>query len=106
MTRRRFDITTREIETIDNRESLKQQLDLVPPPLKRILLLRYFGSMTDEQVCKEMKLSQAELHRLVSAVLIRLQIYLNDDSNSYLNDDSKLPEWPVPKYLDDKRATF
>lgn len=61
------------LEGVEYRESLKPLLDQLPPREKRILLLRFFGNMTQSQIAGELGISQMHVSRLLSRTLLQLR---------------------------------
>ncbi|WP_234308539.1 RNA polymerase sigma factor SigF, partial [Streptomyces sp. NRRL F-4428] len=54
------------LEGVEYRESLKPLLEGLPPREKRILLLRFFGNMTQSQIAQEVGISQMHVSRLLA----------------------------------------
>jgi RNA polymerase sigma-B factor len=61
------------LEGVEYRESLKPLLDQLPPREKRILLLRFFGNMTQSQIAAELGISQMHVSRLLARTLTQLR---------------------------------
>jgi RNA polymerase sigma-B factor len=61
------------LEGVEYRESLKPLLDQLPPREKRILLLRFFGNMTQSQIAAELGISQMHVSRLLARTLAQLR---------------------------------
>ncbi len=61
------------LEGVEYRESLKPLLEDLPPREKRILLLRYFGNMTQSQIAQEVGISQMHVSRLLARTLAQLR---------------------------------
>lgn len=61
------------LEGVEYRESLKPLLDQLPGREKRILLLRFFGNMTQSQIAAELGISQMHVSRLLSRTLVQLR---------------------------------
>jgi RNA polymerase sigma-B factor len=61
------------LEGVEYRESLKPLLDKLPPREKRILLLRFFGGMTQSQIAAELGISQMHVSRLLARTLAQLR---------------------------------
>ena len=61
------------LEGVEYRESLKPLLDRLPPREKRILLLRFFGNMTQSQIAAELGISQMHVSRLLARTLAQLR---------------------------------
>jgi RNA polymerase sigma-B factor len=68
------------LEGVEYRESLKPLLEKLPPREKRILLLRFFGNMTQSQIAAELGISQMHVSRLLARTLAQLRRGLLDDS--------------------------
>jgi RNA polymerase sigma-B factor len=62
-----------ELEGVEYRESLKPLLEQLPPREKKILLLRFFGGMTQSQIAAEIGISQMHVSRLLSRTLAQLR---------------------------------
>ncbi|CAM5596685.1 SigB/SigF/SigG family RNA polymerase sigma factor [Streptomyces californicus] len=61
------------LEGVEYRESLKPLLEDLPPREKRILLLRFFGNMTQSQIAQEVGISQMHVaSRLLARTLAQL----------------------------------
>jgi len=61
------------LEGVEYRESLKPLLEQLPPREKRILLLRFFGNMTQSQIAGELGISQMHVSRLLARTLAQLR---------------------------------
>lgn len=61
------------LEGVEYRESLKPLLDQLPAREKRILLLRFFGNMTQSQIAGDLGISQMHVSRLLSRTLAQLR---------------------------------
>jgi RNA polymerase sigma-B factor len=61
------------LEGVEYRESLKPLLDRLPAREKRILLLRFFGNMTQSQIAAELGISQMHVSRLLARTLAQLR---------------------------------
>ena len=61
------------LEGVEYRESLKPLLERLPPREKRILLLRFFGNMTQSQIAAELGISQMHVSRLLARTLTQLR---------------------------------
>lgn len=57
------------LDGVDYRESLKSMLERLPAREKKILLLRFFGDMTQSQIAAEIGISQMHVSRLLSRTL-------------------------------------
>ena len=66
-------ITDDALEGVEYRESLKPLLEKLPPREKRILLLRFFGGMTQSQIAAELGISQMHVSRLLARTLAQLR---------------------------------
>jgi RNA polymerase sigma-B factor len=58
---------------VEYRESLKPLLEQLSPREKRILLLRFFGNMTQSQIAAEIGISQMHVSRLLARTLAKLR---------------------------------
>jgi RNA polymerase sigma-B factor len=67
------------LEGVEYRESLKPLLDQLPPREKRILLLRFFGNMTQSQIAADLGISQMHVSRLLARTLTQLRAGLLTD---------------------------
>jgi RNA polymerase sigma-B factor len=61
------------LEGVVYRESLKPLLDRLPPREKTILMLRFFGNMTQSQIAADMGISQMHVSRLLARTLAQLR---------------------------------
>jgi RNA polymerase sigma-B factor len=67
------------LEGVEYRESLKPLLERLPPREKKILLLRFFGNMTQSQIAAELGISQMHVSRLLARTLAQLRDGLTID---------------------------
>jgi RNA polymerase sigma-B factor len=65
--------TDAALEGVEYRESLKPLLEKLPPREKKILLLRFFGNMTQSQIAAELGISQMHVSRLLARTLAQLR---------------------------------
>jgi RNA polymerase sigma-B factor len=72
-------IVDEALEGVEYRESLKPLLERLPPREKRILLLRFFGNMTQSQIAIELGISQMHVSRLLARTLAQLREGLTTD---------------------------
>ncbi|GLU46721.1 RNA polymerase sigma factor SigF [Nocardiopsis ansamitocini] len=72
-------IVDESLEGVEYRESLKPLLEQLPPREKRILLLRFFGNMTQSQIATELGISQMHVSRLLARTLAQLRQALTTD---------------------------
>ena len=61
------------LEGVEYRESLKPLLERLPAREKRILMLRFFGGMTQSQIASELGISQMHVSRLLARTLAQLR---------------------------------
>ncbi|MGH3425118.1 MAG: RNA polymerase sigma factor SigF [Nocardioidaceae bacterium] len=66
------------LANVEYRESLKPLLAQLEPRDRRILMLRFFGQMTQSQIADEIGMSQMHVSRLLSRTLARLRAGLGD----------------------------
>ena len=67
------------LEGVEYRESLKPLLERLPPREKKILLLRFFGNITQSQIAAELGISQMHVSRLLARTLAQLREGLTID---------------------------
>ncbi|HEX8001176.1 MAG TPA: RNA polymerase sigma factor SigF [Mycobacteriales bacterium] len=67
------------LEGVEYRESLKPLLDKLPAREKKILVLRFFGNMTQSQIAGELGISQMHVSRLLARTLAQLREGLLSD---------------------------
>jgi RNA polymerase sigma-B factor len=61
------------LEGVEYRESLKPLLEKLPAREKKILMLRFFGGMTQSQIANELGISQMHVSRLLARTLAQLR---------------------------------
>ncbi|MFZ5850233.1 MAG: SigB/SigF/SigG family RNA polymerase sigma factor [Actinomycetota bacterium] len=61
------------LEGVEYREALRPLLARLPPREKRILMLRFFGGMTQSQIAAEIGISQMHVSRLLARTLTQLR---------------------------------
>jgi RNA polymerase sigma-B factor len=61
------------LEGVEYRESLKPLLEQLPAREKKILMLRFFGNMTQSQIAAELGISQMHVSRLLARTLAQLR---------------------------------
>jgi RNA polymerase sigma-B factor len=72
-------IVDEALEGVEYRESLKPLLERLPPREKKILLLRFFGNLTQSQIAAELGISQMHVSRLLARTLTQLRDGLTTD---------------------------
>ena len=72
-------IVDEALEGVEYRESLKPLLERLPPREKKILLLRFFGNLTQSQIAAELGISQMHVSRLLARTLTQLRDGLTND---------------------------
>jgi RNA polymerase sigma-B factor len=65
------------LESTADRVALGPALSALPARERRILLLRFFGNMTQSQIAAELNLSQMHVSRLITQALVRLRTDLS-----------------------------
>jgi RNA polymerase sigma-B factor len=63
----------KELEGVEFRESLQPLLKQVAPRERRILILRFFGNMTQSQIAEQLGISQMHVSRLLAQTLAELR---------------------------------
>ncbi len=61
------------LEGVEYRESIKPLLESLPPRERRILMLRFFGNLTQSQIASELGISQMHVSRLLARTLAKLR---------------------------------
>jgi RNA polymerase sigma-B factor len=61
------------LEGVEYRESIKPLLDSLPARERRILMLRFFGNLTQSQIAAELGISQMHVSRLLARTLAQLR---------------------------------
>ncbi|MBA0052689.1 RNA polymerase sigma factor SigF [Streptomyces sp. AJS327] len=61
------------LEGVEYRESLKPLLAKLPPRERQIIMLRFFGNMTQSQIGEEVGISQMHVSRLLTRTLAQLR---------------------------------
>jgi RNA polymerase sigma-B factor len=61
------------LEGVEYRESLQPLLATIPARERRILILRFFGNMTQSQIAADIGISQMHVSRLLSQTLAKLR---------------------------------
>ena len=77
------------LEGVEYRESLKPLLERLPPREKKILLLRFFGNMTQSQIAAELGISQMHVSRLLARTLAQLREGLTGDDYDSRGDSAR-----------------
>ncbi|MEU6061143.1 RNA polymerase sigma factor SigF [Streptomyces sp. NPDC047097] len=67
------------LEGVEYRESLKPLLAKLPPRERQIIMLRFFGNMTQSQIGEEVGISQMHVSRLLTRTLAQLREGLISD---------------------------
>ncbi|MDT7724548.1 MAG: polymerase sigma-B factor [Actinomycetota bacterium] len=67
-----------ELEKVDNHETLKPLLDQLPERERTIVMLRFFGNMTQTQIAEQIGVSQMHVSRLLSRTLEYLREKLSE----------------------------
>jgi RNA polymerase sigma-B factor len=65
--------TQPEFDLVEYRETLAPLLEALPERERRILLLRFFGGMTQTEIADRVGVSQMHVSRLLSRTLTRLR---------------------------------
>ncbi|MFC4116924.1 SigB/SigF/SigG family RNA polymerase sigma factor [Nonomuraea zeae] len=61
-----------------DRHSVKPLIDALPPREKNILLMRFYGNMTQSEIAAEFGISQMHVSRILRAVLTKLRSALSE----------------------------
>jgi RNA polymerase sigma-B factor len=71
--------TEPEFDLVEHRESLAPLLAAMPERERRILLLRFFGGLTQTEIAAQIGISQMHVSRLLARTLTRLRQQLAED---------------------------
>ncbi|WP_422673510.1 SigB/SigF/SigG family RNA polymerase sigma factor [Bailinhaonella thermotolerans] len=66
----------RELDLVEFREALKPALEHLPPRERRILLLRFYGNKTQQEIADDIGMSQMHVCRLLARTLHQLRAEL------------------------------
>jgi len=61
------------LEAVEERESLRPLIEALPERERRIIMLRFFGNMSQSQIAEEMGISQMHVSRLLARTLADLR---------------------------------
>lgn len=75
-----------ELAEVENREAIRPLLDELDERERRILLMRFFRSMTQTQIAEQIGISQMHVSRLLARTLARLRERLETDEPSDSED--------------------
>lgn len=67
------------LESVENHEALQPLLRALPPRERTILMLRFFGNMTQSQIAERVGISQMHVSRLLAQTLEKLRAKLTDE---------------------------
>jgi RNA polymerase sigma-B factor len=65
--------TDLNLEQIENREALRPLIAALPERERTVLMLRFFGSLTQTQIAERVGISQMHVSRLLARSLARLR---------------------------------
>jgi RNA polymerase sigma-B factor len=68
-----------KLDLVENRESLTPLLDRLPERERKIVLLRFYGNMTQTEIAKRTGISQMHVSRLLSSTLANLRRQLVEE---------------------------
>ena len=66
-----------EMERVRDRVALGQAIDLLPPTWKKIVILRYYRNLTQQQTAERLGLSQVKVSREEKKILVKLREILS-----------------------------
>ena len=69
-----------ELDRVDSRQALRPVLAELAPRERTIVLLRFFGNMTQTQIAEQVGISQMHVSRLLSQTLDRLRTRLDPET--------------------------
>ncbi len=67
------------LQGVEHREALRPLLSKLPPRERQILLLRFFGELTQSQIAERVGISQMHVSRLLAKTLTQLRTELLED---------------------------
>ena len=67
-----------ELEQVEYRHALRPLLDALPERERMIVMMRFFGEMTQTQIAERIGVSQMHVSRLLSRTLSQLRVQLLD----------------------------
>jgi RNA polymerase sigma-B factor len=76
---RALGVPDHDLDLVEDRESLAPLLDGLAAREREIVLLRFYGNMTQTEIAQRVGISQMHVSRLLSATLARLREQLNSD---------------------------
>lgn len=77
-------VVDRDLVAVENREALYPALSRLPPREASIVMMRFFGNMTQSQIADRIGLSQMQVSRLLSASIKMLRNVLAEDGDNVL----------------------
>ncbi|MGW3351853.1 SigB/SigF/SigG family RNA polymerase sigma factor [Nonomuraea rubra] len=66
------------LDTLVDRHAVKPLIDALPAREKNILLMRFYGNMTQSEIAQEFGISQMHVSRILRAVLTKLRTALSE----------------------------
>jgi RNA polymerase sigma-B factor len=66
------------LENLEDRHTLRPLLDTLPERERTIVMLRFFGEMTQTQIAQEVGISQMHVSRLLARSLTQLRAGVED----------------------------
>jgi RNA polymerase sigma-B factor len=69
-----------ELDRVDTRQALRPVLAELAPRERTIVLLRFFGNMTQTQIAEEVGISQMHVSRLLAQTITRLRTRMDPES--------------------------
>lgn len=67
------------LDEVENHEALRPLLESLPPRERTVVLLRFFGNMTQTQIAERVGVSQMHVSRLLTKTLAQLREQLGDN---------------------------
>lgn len=72
------------LEGVEHREALRPLLEKLPPRERQILVLRFFGELTQSQIAAKVGISQMHVSRLLARTLAQLRADLLDEGTDHI----------------------
>ena len=69
--------TDAALENVENHEALRPLLDKLPERERTVLMLRFFGNLTQTQIAEKVGVSQMHVSRLLAKTLSNLREQLD-----------------------------
>jgi RNA polymerase sigma-B factor len=75
----RIGVTDRDLAAVEDRETLHPALALLPEREASIVMMRFYGNLTQTQIAERIGVSQMHVSRLLAASMAKLRESIMDD---------------------------